>query len=119
MEWTVDSISAIGLPINAPTDLTILTVQSAFEWVKNHTVLEFDTNDTESLKALPATVKLFVLKYVDVMELSTGVTSESLGGMSQSFDTSASAALLWQYARELLSAYLKSEVTVTPARRKW
>ena len=116
---TADNFTSIGLPLNSTDEITVLTVNSAFEWVKTHTVLEFDIDDTESLKALPSAVKLFVMKYVDIMNLSAGVTSESLGGMSQSFDTSASAALLWQYAQELLSDWLKSQVSVFPAKRKW
>lgn len=119
MAITADNLVSIGLPISNPDGVTLLTVNSAFEWVAHNTILSFDMDDVESLRALPATVKLFVLKYVDVMTMQTGVTSESLGGMSQSFDSSATAALLWQYANELLSAYLKSQVSVTPAKRKW
>lgn len=116
---TADKFTTIGLPLGSTDEATVLTVNSAFEWVKSHTILEFDIDDTEALKALPSAVKLFVLKYVDIMSLSTGVTSESLGGMSQSFDTSATAALLWQYAQELLGDWLKSQVSVFPAKKKW
>lgn len=113
-----EDFATIGLPVAETDATTVLTVNSAFDWLKEHTTLEFDIDNLETLSALPSTAKLFVVKYVDVMAMGTGVTSESLGGMSQSFDT-ALAGLIWQYARELLSSYLKSDVSVVPAKRKW
>lgn len=110
--------SVIGLPIDSPDTYTALIVDSAFDWLKENTVLEFDVEDVNSLKALPAVAKLFVMKFTDIMKLGTGVSSESIDTLSHSFEADK-GNLIWQYARELLSGYLKSGVTVVPAKRRW
>lgn len=115
---TADDIATIGLPINNPSAYTVLVVNSAFDWLATNTILSIDTNDIDSLSALPPVVKLFVLKFVDIMSLATGISSESIDTLSHSFESDKSA-LIWQYAYELLAGYLKSQVTVTPAKRKW
>lgn len=108
----------IGLPIDSPDAYTALIVDSAFDWLKQNTILEFDIEDVNSLKALPAVAKLFVMKFTDVMKLTTGVSSEQIDTLSHSFEDNK-GVLIQQYAFELLSGYLKSGVTVFPAKRKW
>lgn len=115
---TAEDIAKIGLPIDNPNPYTVLVVNSAIDWLKGNTILDIKEDDVENLKALPPVTKLFVLKFIDIMNMGTGVTSESIGGLSHSFDSNKSA-LIWQYANELLAGYLKSQVTVTPAKRKW
>lgn len=104
----------LGLP-----DLDVLTVEAAFEWVLANTTLEFDIDDVEKLKALPSCVKLFVVKFCDVMSLPVGITSESIEGMSQSFDTGQKHNLIRQYADDLLGDYVKSDVMLFRARNRW
>lgn len=118
MSITAEDFVTIGLPIENPNAYTVLVVNSAFDWLKENTVLEIDTEDIESLRILPPVVKLFVLKFLDVMSLSTGVTSESIDTLSHSFEADKTA-LIRQYANELLAGYLKSQVKVVPAKRKW
>lgn len=96
-----------------------LTIQAAYEWVLANTTLEFDFNDPDELEALPACVKLFVAKFCDVMNMPVGVTSESIEGMSQSFDGTQKQWLISQYADELLGGYLKSGATFFRARNRW
>lgn len=118
MAVTANDFAAIGLPIDATDGQTVLTVNAAFDWLKDNTVLEVNTDDVETLAALPPVAKLFVVKFLDIMSLGTGVVSESIDSLNHSFESNKSA-LIWQYASELLSGYLKSQVQVFPARRKW
>lgn len=92
-----------GLPLDVNVPETRIIVDSAIEWVKSNTTMELDPGEE-----LPANVKLFALKFYEVMSAQAGVTSESLGGMSQSFDAAGSAAILRQYAAQLLAPYYAS-----------
>lgn len=103
-------------PIDART---ILLVESAFNWINDNTTLVIDYNDDQALTKLTPNVKLFVVKYVDIMTLSTGVASESIEGLSQSYDTSSKSNLLWQYASELLGNYMKSQMSFTSSKSRW
>ena len=118
MSITAQDLVTIGLPVDNPSPYTVLAVNSGFDWLKENTTLEINTDSVESLSNLPAVAKLFVLKFVDVMNLRTGVTSQSIDTLSRSFESNKSA-LIWQYAYELLGGYLKSQVKVYPAKRKW
>lgn len=106
----------LGLPNNAKT---CLIVESAFSWVLEHTTLDFDMNNIEELKALPAPVRLFVLKYNEIMSSSAGVASESIDGLSQSFHSGDKSALLWEIADSLLGKWLVSPVRFVAAVRRW
>lgn len=116
---TQNQIELLHLGIAPIDDRVILVVESGLEWVKNNTTLEFDMNKDDDLIALPSAVKLFLVKFLDVQMLSVGVTSESIEGLSQSFDTGDKSAMLWQFAEELLSPYLKSRVRFITAQRKY
>ncbi len=117
---TAENIKEIGIPCDDISERTCLMVECAIEWLVAHTTLQIDVNDIETLKKLPACAKLFILKYTEISDRDTGVTSESLGGMSQSFDVSNSNQdLIWELAEELLSNYLKSRGAFIPAKRKW
>lgn len=105
----------LGITID---DTALLIVESALEWVQHNTTLEFDINN-DDLKALPSCVRLFVTKFFDVNNISAGVSSESIEGLSQSFDTTDKSALIWQFAEELLYPYLKSRVRFVSAKKKW
>ena len=116
---TKEKVESLKLGIAPIDERVILIVESGLEWVKENTTLEFDVNSTEDLEALPSCVRLFITKFFDVQMLGTGVASESMEGMSQSFDTSDKSAMLWQFAEELLEPYLKSRVRFVAAQSRW
>lgn len=116
---SIENLTEIGLPMPSSDDYTVLIANSAFDWLKSNTTLSIDVDDISSLKNLPPCVKLFVVKFCDIMNMGVGVTSETIGSLSHSFDSSSKSALIWQYARELLSDYLPSQVQVFTAKRKW
>lgn len=107
------------LPIENVTDIVTLQVEAGLEWVSNNTILMFNVNDISTIKALPSSVKLFLLKYLEIMDTNIAITSESIAGMSQSFDTSDKNALLWTIAQSLIGQYLKSGVNFVGAVKKW
>lgn len=116
---TKEQIENLNLGI-APVDAqTLLMVESAFNWINDNTCLDIDHNDDQVLSALPANVKLFVIKYFDLMSMRPGITSESLGGMSQSFDTANKSNLLWEYAYELFGNSMRSQMSFVPAKSRW
>lgn len=116
---TKEQIELLHLGIAPIDDRTILIVESGLDWVKENTTLEFDTKNEADLKALPSCVRLFITKFFDVQMLSVGVASESIEGLSQSFDTSNKSAMIWQFAEELLYPYLKSRIRFVAAKRQW
>lgn len=115
-ELQVENLKLGITPIDARS---ILLIESAFNWINDNTTLTIDFNDDAVLEKLSANVKLFVIKYVDLMMLSAGVVSESIEGLSQSYNTANKSDLLWQYANELLGNYLKSQMTFTCSKRRW
>ena len=98
--------------------VALLQAEAALDWMLANTTLEF-SKDGESIKALPACAKLFVVKYCEVMNQREGVASQSIEGLSQSFNTTDKSKALWQLARSLLGDYMKSQVRVIPAKRRW
>lgn len=116
---TVDNIKELNLPVNIINDLTCLQIESALEWIKDNTTLKFELNDIESVKALPVGTKLFILKYIEVFSLSAGIVSESIEGLSQTFNSEKSEKLLKQYAKTFLSKYLKPNIKFIKIQRHW
>lgn len=116
---TAAELKEAGVPIEAEDALTVLKAESAIEYISNNTTLTADITDADTIKALPAQAKLFIVKYCALMNAETGVSSESLGGMSQSFDTSNRDGLLLDLASSLLGPYMKSQMRFTQASRRW
>lgn len=115
----LEELNAAGIPLSG-NGSQVLYAEAALDWMRDNTTLTFDKADAASIEALPACAKLFVVKYTEIIQRKVGVTSQSIEGMSQSFDASENTtAMLWSLANTLLSAYLKSQVRVIPARRRW
>ena len=108
---------AAGVPLPDEQQETLLMADAALEWIGEHTTLDVSA-------PLPPGAKVFILKYLEVMQMGVGVTAETIGGgagtnLSQSFDTSSKGNLLMQYAHELMGAYMKSDVHFVPAKGRW
>lgn len=116
---TTQQIELLHLGIAPIDDRATLIIESGLDWVRANTTLEFDKNNDEDLKALPSSVRLFLVKFFDVQMLSVGVTSESIEGLSQSYDTGNKSAMIWQFAEELLEPYLTSRVRFVSATKRW
>ena len=103
-----------GLPVDTNDGETLMMVNAALSWIKENTALEIDPE-----QELPSNVKLFTVKFCDIMSHASGVASESLGGMSQSFTTGGAGFLLSDLASQLFgSAYKKRNRFVT-AKSRW
>lgn len=111
---TREELKALNLPLDLNDEETALMVESAALWIEDKTTFRFANVET-----VPANVKLFIIKYCDVMSQSGGIASESIAGMSQSFNGGSTAALLAQIAGELLSEYGYSSCRFVSAKRKW
>ena len=117
MERT-DFINA-GIPISATDPLAMLKAEAALDWMQENTTLEIDKGSTDTIAALPACAKLFIVKYGETVGRKQGVASQSIEGMSQSFNVGDQSALILQLANTLLGPYLKSQVRAFPAKRRW
>ena len=116
----VEELIAAGIPLSGNDAMELLRAEAALDWMKESTTLVFDKADAESIKALPACAKLFVVKFSETMRLRSGVTSQSIEGMSQSFDASEGTDdLIMALAKSLLGNFLKSQVTIYQAKRRW
>lgn len=116
---TVDELRAAGILVDDTSELAALLAESALDYINENTTLSVNKDSRESLEALPACAKLFIVKYSALMEAETGISSESLGGMSQSFDTTKRDSLLFDLANSLLGKYMKSQMHFVPASRRW
>lgn len=113
---TADFITA-GIPISVNDVQGTLRANAAVDWVNENTTLAVE--DAETLNKLPASAKLFICKFTEAMGSKSGVQSQSIEGLSQHFDTTDKATIIWQLANALLSGYMKSQVTFIPAKRRW
>lgn len=116
---TAEQVKLLNLGIAPIDERACLLVESALQWVLDNTTLEFDITKDEDLKALQSNVRLFVLKYFDIMAVTGGVTSESIEGLSQSFDSAKKSDLIWQFADELLDKWLTGRVSFIAAVNRW
>lgn len=115
---TKEQVERLNLGLQVIDDQVCLTVESGIMWVNNNTTLSYDPNNDDSLATIPANVKMFLIKFCDVMGLSLGVTSESIGPLSQSFGGDISS-LLWAAAAELIGAEYLVSVRIVPATKRW
>ena len=111
---TAEQFKEIEIPVKSS-----IIGNAALEWLEKNTSLEINIEDIESLKALPFSAKLFILKFDEIMRSSSIVSSQSIEGLSQSFNQANRGALLWQMAEELLSDYLVGRVRFVASTRKW
>ncbi len=96
-----------------------LVRKAALEWLAEYTTLNIDLSSPEAYTSLPSRAQLFVEKYTELLTRKTGVASQSIEGLSQSFASTDSSTIIWQLANTLLRGDLKSQVTVFPAVRRW
>ena len=113
---TAEEFNKLGLPVPAASQLY---VEAGLEWLRDNTTLNIDITDMESIKALPSSARLFLVKFCEICRQSPGVTSESVGPMSQSFTEDSTAKQTEALARQLLKPYLKSTVKFIPCTRRW
>lgn len=116
---TAEQVKILRLGIEPINEKLCLIAESGLLWVLKNTTLKFQIDKNEDLEKLPANVRLFIVKYVEIMKLRSGVSSESISNLSQSFDTTDKSSLLWEAAEELLSDTLKSRVTFVSAKNRW
>ena len=116
---TTEQAKTLNLGIQPINEKNCLRIESAFNWVLENTTLNFDVDDMEQLKALPAQVRLFVADYCAIMSISAGVASESIEGLSQSFKSDSKKAQIWELAETYLDKWLVSPVTFVPAVGRW
>lgn len=111
---TSENFIKAGIPIE-DSSVSLLYAEAALSWIKNNTSL----NLPDDLSRLPPGGKLFILKFSEIMSADRTVTSESLGGMSQSFSSESRETMLYDLARELLPDYMKSQVTFMASQSRW
>ena len=103
-----------NLPIDTSDAGTSIMVETALDWVEANTTLEIDRE-----AELPSNVKLFVVKYCELLSQTAGVTSESLGGMSQSFSTGGTGLALADLAAQIFGSAYKGRNRFVAARGRW
>ena len=110
---TLEELTKLNLGLTLDTKTEII-LNAGVEWLAENTTI-----DTANIDKFPSCAKLFLIKYCEIQNMQTGVASESIEGLSLSFDTSNKNDLLWQIAEELLGSYIKSRVRFVAATRRW
>ncbi len=112
---TPDMVKELRIGIEPITDKTCILVESALLWVLKNTKVTFKIDDLEKV---PAKVRLFVTKYVDIMSLRPGISSESIGSLSQSFNANVSG-LIYDIANDIFGDSMKTAVSFVSAGDRW
>ena len=106
---TTAQFKEIGLNVDE------LTGNAAIEWLADNT-----TVDTTDITKLSASAKLFITKYAEINSKQSGVASESIEGLSQSFVTTNKESMIFDEAISILGARkLKCNAKFYPAQSKW
>lgn len=111
---TLDEFKENGITVSNE-----LIGNAALEFIAENTTLTVDLEDVATLKALPFSAKLFISRYDEVVSASSVVASESIEGLSQSFNTGDKSNMIWDLANTLLFPYLKSRISFVQAKRRW
>ena len=111
---TAEQIARLNLGVDTNDARTVLTINAALEWLGENTTI-----DTEDIEHLPSCAKLFMIKYSEISSLQTGVASESIEGLSQSFNQTGAETMIWDAANSLLPGYMKSRVRFVSAKPRW
>ena len=96
-----------------------IIANSALEWIAENTTLAVDLNDATTLDALPFSAVVFIRKYESILSASSVVQSQSIEGLSQSFNTGDKSDMISDLANTLLGGYLKGKIRFVPAKRSW
>lgn len=110
---TAEQIASLNLGIELDAK-TVITINAALEWIQDHTTI-----DTTDIDKLPACAKLFMIKFAEIGSIQSGVTSESIEGLSLSYGESNKSGMIWDAAYDLLGAYVKSPVRFVAAQDRW
>ncbi len=105
----------LGIQIS---DKTLIIIESALDIVLSRTSIKFDKNNLEELEKVPARVKLFVIKYIEMMSLAEGVSSQSISNLSMSFSQDKNERLN-NLLEEILGEYMLSDVQFAEAVNRW
>lgn len=112
---TKETLKSLNIGIDLEDNKVLLTAQAAIEWIERNTTI-----DTEDIENFPAGAKLFIDEFISINSLASGVSSESIGGLSQSFTTEDKESLIWDKANTLIGAEkLKSRVRFVSAQKRW
>ena len=111
---TAEQLKNLNIGIDTEDTIACLQAEAALEWIGNNTTI-----DITDLDNLPAGAKLFISKFCELNNLHSGVSSESIGGLSQSFTSENKAYLIWDLATTLLSSYIKSQIQFIPEQKRW
>lgn len=106
---TAEQFNTIGIKVD------VLTGNAAIEWLAANT-----TVDTTDIMKLSASARLFIAKYAEIMNRRSGVVSQNIEGLSQTFSQADKNKMLWDEAISILGvSQLKSNVKFYPANSKW
>lgn len=126
MTLTEDNLITMGFTANSVSVDDGLYFFSVIDWLRQNTDFAFSDDVVESdIASLPASAKLFIVKYIQMLKNGildvSNVTSESIGGMSKSYGTTAEGLnKLWLLARQLLGKhFLGGWVTSIGTYSRW
>lgn len=123
MTLTSELIERMGLT-GQLTEKDDISFNAALDWLRANT--DFGGLETEDdVTALPAAVRLFIAKYVGMVNggglSGSSVTSESIGGMSKSYASSAEMENAFRFLAQQLFGkhYMAGRVRSVPLAAGW
>ena len=111
---TAEVIHNAGIPLGSD-DITILNVDAALDYIAENSTIKVNKDD---LSSLPSAAKLFIIKYNELMT-RTGISSERIGGMSQSFENGSTDTMLLSLFNSLLGKYARSQMHIVQCTDRW
>lgn len=117
IELTDELIAQIGLTGKLHESDSVV-FNAGLEWLSSNTDLQTDTED--AVLALPASAWAFLWKYVSLIGQSGRViASESIGGLSRSYQSEDLTAALGKLAEQLLPGHFKGGVRSVSDYSRW
>lgn len=112
---TKEQLEKIGF-----SNMNPIMLESGLEWLADNTELEICLdNILETIEQLPASAKVFLMKFATIMERNPIVISESIDSISQTYSNENITTQIFHLAKQLIGNYLKSNTTFIPCKRSW
>nr|DAM77897.1 MAG TPA: putative head-tail connector protein [Caudoviricetes sp.] len=100
-----------------------LDFAAALDWLSDNTDFRITDGSITEVAALPPSARLFILKFMEIMSSGgtlSGVSSESIGGMSKSYAVASDmSGALMLLIRQLLRGHYTGGVKISMPRSRW
>lgn len=123
IQLTAANIEAMGYQKGDLAEGRELDFAATLDWLRDNTDFRLTDGSIVEVAALPPSARLFILKFMEIMSSCgtlSGVSSESIGGMSKSYAVASDmSGALMLLIRQLLRGHYTGGVKISMPRSRW